>query len=222
MFKKIRKISEKAISILSPEEYWVNRGENVIGNQTKEQMLANRQIDTYKVICGLIFELSPQKVVDCGCNVGILGVLLRDQGFNKEYVGIDFNPNALKVAEKNMASYGGSSIFYQANLRHMDFQDQAFELVVLKDILEHMEDFRPVLSDVLRVSNKYAIISNFIPWAEGSSVIRKEPAGFFHNFYSRREVYQLIQDAGFDVLSVTSTLEQDARPNEVVLLQRKG
>ncbi len=223
IYKSWRKRAKQTLPVLKPEDYWINRGDDVIGNLTKDDMLnKNRQIDTDRAIYDLVLKLSIRQVVDLGCNVSVLGVLLREEGFNGEYIGIDSNPNALSVAETNLSSYNGLYKFYEANLRHLEFPSQAFEMVILKDVLEHLEGFQQVLLETLRISRRYVIIANFIPWTEGDTIIKRHPAGYFLNLYSRREVYRCIKDAGFDVVSVTSALEADGRPNEVVLLQRKG
>jgi ubiquinone/menaquinone biosynthesis C-methylase UbiE len=219
--KSWKRVVRSTISAIKPEEYWINLGSSVVGNMTREQMLVNRQIDTYRAICRLIAETSTRRVADLGCNVSVLGVLLREDNYRGEYIGVDSNSNALTIARNNLGRYRFPYEHVQANLRQLDFADRAFETVVLKDVLEHMEDFRPVLGEALRVAGRYALVANFIPWTEGDTIIRREPAGYYHNLYARRETYQFIAQAGFDVLSVTSTMEKESRPNEVVFLARR-
>jgi ubiquinone/menaquinone biosynthesis C-methylase UbiE len=221
LFKSWKRVVKRTISIIKPEEYWINLGSNVVGNMTREQMLINRQIYTYKVICKLIADISTKQVADLGCNVSTLGVLLREDGYQGEYIGVDSNPNSLKIAPKNLERYQFPYKYVQANLRQLDFADRAFDTVVLKDVLEHMEDFRPFLGETLRVAGRYALIANFIPWTEGETIICQQPDGYYHNLYARREIYNFIAQAGFDVVSVKSAMEKDSRPNEVVFLSRK-
>ena len=219
-FWKKRRAQTKAVT--APEDYWYNLGENVVGNISKEEMLVSRQIDTYKAICRIIAGLPVRSVADLGCNVSIMGVLLRESDYTGEYIGIDANPHALTIAKKNLSRYENSYKLLEGNLRKLDFPSSSFECIIMKDVLEHMEDFRPVLGETLRVASMYAIVANFIPWTEGETIIRKEPTGYFHNLYARKEVYAFIREHGYDVVSVTSSLEKDARPNEIVLLKRGG
>ncbi|GEM_PF-3448343 len=216
----LKKRRAQARAVTAPEDYWHNLGENVVGNISKDEMLVSRQIDTYKVICRIIAGLPVHYVADLGCNVSIMGVLLRESGYTGEYIGIDANPHALTIAEKNLSRYENPYKLFKGNLRKLNFPSNSFECTILKDVLEHMEDFRPVLGEALRVASMYAVVANFIPWTEGETIIRKEPTGYFHNLYARKEVYAFIREHGYDVVSVTSSLEKDARPNEIVLLRR--
>jgi ubiquinone/menaquinone biosynthesis C-methylase UbiE len=221
---KLRKLWQKRISegkmATAPEDYWRNLGEHVIGNLTKEEMLDSRQTDTYSKIAHIVIGLGVAQVTDLGCNVGITGVILREAGYTGEYVGIDANPNALPIARQNLSGYPVPFTLVEGNLRELHFSDNSFECNILKDVLEHMEDFRAVLREALRVSAQYTLVANFIPWSEGETIVRREPAGYYHNLYSRKDVYAFIRDQGFRVVSVTSALEKDARPNEIVLLRR--
>jgi ubiquinone/menaquinone biosynthesis C-methylase UbiE len=221
LFKSWKRAVKSTISIIRPEEYWINLGSNVVGNMTREQMLINRQIDTYKALCKLIADITTKQVADLGCNVSMLGVLLREAGYQGEYIGVDSNPNALKIAQNNLGRYKFPYKCVKANLRQLDFKDSIFETVVLKDVLEHMEDFRPILSETMRVAGRYALIANFIPWTEGDTIICQQPDGYYHNLYARKEIYHFIAQAGFDVVSVTSAMEKDSRPNEVVFLSKR-
>ena len=215
-----QKITRSDGAVAVPEDYWRNLGGQVVGNINREEMLDCRQIDTYRAIFGIVSGLSVPRVADLGCNVSIMGVILRESGYSGEYVGVDANPNALRIAQQNLSRYPAPFQLTEGNLRRLDFGDNSFECIIMKDVLEHMEDFRPILREVLRITSKHAIIANFIPWTEGETVIRREAAGYYHNLYSRKDVYAFVREQGFDIISVISVLEKDARPNEVILLRR--
>jgi ubiquinone/menaquinone biosynthesis C-methylase UbiE len=203
-----------------PEDYWINLGEEVVGNLSIEDMLECRQIDTYRAIGNAVMALSLHQVVDLGCNVGITGVILRESGYLGEYVGIDANPNALRIAARNLSRYPGISTLMEGNLRNLNFPGLTFQCVIIKDVLEHHEHFKTILREALRVSDRYALVANFITWSEGETIIRREPEGYYHNLYSRKEAYSFIRGQGFEIINVISALEKDARPNEIVQLKR--
>jgi ubiquinone/menaquinone biosynthesis C-methylase UbiE len=204
-----------------PEEYWQLRGEDVVGNQTRAEMLSNRQIETYRAICALVKQIGADEIADLGCNVGVLGVLLRESGYRGTYVGVDANANALRLAERNLGAYEDGFRLVESNLRAMDCPEERYPVTVLKDVLEHMEDFQPILGEALRVTSGYALVANFIPWTEGEPIVSRTSEGYYHNLYSRSQVYAFAASKGFEVASVTSAMERDARPNEIVSMRRR-
>ena len=74
-----------------------------------------------------------------------------------------------------------------------------------------------ILGEAARAARRLLVIANFIPWGEGAPVIRRDPQGFYLNTYRRSDVYECAAASGWKPLSVTSTLEKDERPNEVVV-----
>jgi 2-polyprenyl-3-methyl-5-hydroxy-6-metoxy-1,4-benzoquinol methylase len=147
-------------AVTAPEDYWRNLGERVVGNITLDEMINCRQSYTYRAICRIVSDLSVNHVVDLGCNVSILGVMLRENGYNGEYIGVDANPNALTIARKNLLHYPAPFQHTEGNLRKLAFPSDSFECIILKDVLEHMEDFRLVLGEALCITSKYAIIAH--------------------------------------------------------------
>jgi SAM-dependent methyltransferase len=204
-----------------PEAYWVSRGENVIGKDIatgNSVAVQSRQAETYLAVASAILERSVTRVADLGCNVAVLADFLQE---GTEYDGCEYNPFALRVAQSRTAMKRiQKRRFVCANIRALPFASGSYECVVIKDVLEHMEDFRPFLAEAARVSYRYVIVANFIPWTEGRTIIRREPGGYYHNLYNRQEVISFARTQGLEVEEVISALEQDARPNEVVVFRK--
>ena len=209
-------------NITKPETYWVLRRGNVVGRASLGQLGQGRQADTYRAVFDAIQDRGVMHVVDLGCNISALGQLLFDWGYAGKYTGFDNNLYALKEGRRALQALGRNYELGQANIRALPFAGNSFECVVMKDVLEHMEDFKPLLGEALRVSSRYAIIANFIPWTEGDSIIRRQPGGFYLNMYSRSEVYGFARARGWQVSQVISALEKDSRPNEVVIFTSHG
>jgi len=213
-------INEIKVDTRHPESYWVLRGKNVIGQASPEELRKGRQIETYYAIFNAIENRSLTQVVDLGCNVAALGQLLYYWGYSGAYVGIDTNLYALRVAKRNLSSISDYCHLANANIRALPFNDRSCKCVVMKDVLEHMEDFRPLLREAARISLRYIIVANFIPWTEGRTIIRRESQGFYHNMYNRHDVYSFAKELGLEVQEVLSALEKNARANEVVVFSR--
>jgi ubiquinone/menaquinone biosynthesis C-methylase UbiE len=206
-----------------PEDYWIGRGENVIGRATLEQFQNGRQVDTYRQIHEALAARTAHELADLGCNVAALGQLLYSWGFEGDYVGYDSNPHALDVARRELEAVGRPSKLVEGNIRALPFADREFEFVVLKDVLEHMESFEPLLREAARVADRYLVVSTFLVWTDGSPIVRREQLGYFHNLYRREDVYAFAAELGFTVDEVRSAYEfvgEEPRPNEVVVFAR--
>lgn len=82
------------------------------------------------------------KVLDVGCgNKDLKKYLSRDI----EYVGIDVT--------------GNPDVFVDLEKRKIPFPDDSFSCVVCTDVLEHLDNIHEVFDELLRVSNRYVIIS---------------------------------------------------------------
>lgn len=209
-----------------PESYWVERKENIIGKTSLEELHRNsRQIETYSAIVHAITSRSPSRVADLGCNFAVVGQLLFENGFSGAYVGIDYNPYALLEAKQALAERRNGWI--RANIRSLPLADSSVECVVMKDVLEHMEDFRPLLAEASRVASNYVIIGNFIPWREGETRIRRDPRGYYLNAYNRQEVFSFASQVELRVEEVISTVEKsvgrkkNVGPNEIVVFAKR-
>lgn len=77
---------------------------------------------------------SNKKVLDVGCDVGLIGKLLLK---NKNQVyGLDISPSAVKKAEKN----GLKALTLNIETQPLPFKNNYFDVVLLAEILEHLFD----------------------------------------------------------------------------------
>ncbi len=200
-----------------PEAYWVARGAKVIGRGGLNRLREGRQVATYRAIARAIEAHRARTVLDLGCNVSALGQLLYDWGYDGEYVGADNNPFGLELAAQYLQPLARGRVrLVRANIRALPFRRAAAPIVVMKDVLEHMEDFRACFREAARVARDALIIANFIPWSDEPPEVRRDPAGFYLNRYRRADVYAFAADLGCIPARVEPTFEADGRPNEVV------
>jgi ubiquinone/menaquinone biosynthesis C-methylase UbiE len=212
---------DESVTYSLPEIYWVKRKFNIVGRASLDKLRQGEQSAVYEAISHVITSNSYSHLLDLGCNFGVLRIFLRDKGYRGKYVGVDRNPYSLSLASRPLAGDSDcSSELICANIRSLPFRSQSTPCIVIKDVLEHMEDFRPILSEVFRVASKSVIVANFIPWTEGKPIIRQEPEGYYHNMYNRRNVYDFAGETGFSVEAVLSVLDISARANEIVVFMR--
>lgn len=198
---------------MRPEDYWINRGEDVIGLDVLADGEHARQAATYETIARLIYGNQPLLVLDIGCNVAALKDFLEQQRFLGLYVGIDTNKHALKIAQRK-------ALVEVGNLRKLRFSDRQFHSVVVKDVIEHLESPEP-LREAFRVSNRYVIIATYLPWHDAPSQIAQHPDGYYTNIYNRQEIIALARECGFELIETIPTKETNGTANEVTVWERQ-
>jgi len=198
-----------------PEDYWIGLGENVIGLDVLRDGNEARQFSTYMVIVNVILDKRFRSVMDIGCNYGVLAVFLSRSAWQGDYVGIDNNPYAIHhVLSRHESYYVGVG-----NLRKLSTGSKAFDCVVIKDVIEHLESIEP-LREAFRVSSNYVIIATYLPWHDAPSVIQQHPDGYYTNTYNRAEVLALGRECGFECTETLRVNETNGTPNEVTLWRR--
>ena len=137
------------------------------------------------------------RLLDVGCAYGFL--LRRFEG-DFETFGFDVSAHAIGRAR---------GVAQQSDLRVHDirerfpFDDGAFDVVTMTDILEHVPDTRAILAEVARVCRPGAIVYVATP---NRNLVRRLlfwiPDRMEHhvNLISFRELGCMLDEAGFDVL----------------------
>jgi 2-polyprenyl-6-hydroxyphenyl methylase/3-demethylubiquinone-9 3-methyltransferase len=82
-------------------------------------------------------------LLDVACGAGLLAPHLADTAYT--HIGIDLSPTAIAQAEE----HGVVSV--RGDVTRLPFQDEAFDVVVAGEILEHVTDFAALVAEVCRV-----------------------------------------------------------------------
>ena len=69
--------------------------------------------------------------------------------------GIDISSEAIDTAKKLLPSLK----FSLGSAYELSYKDEEFDMLVLLEVLEHLEDYEKALSEIKRVSKKYVLIS---------------------------------------------------------------
>lgn len=83
-----------------------------------------------------------RNILDVGCSQGIVPILLGREG--KQVLGIDSDPNAIKVATQYLQLESGyvqgNVNFVTADFAAIDLHDRTFDSVIMSEVLEHLID----------------------------------------------------------------------------------
>ena len=133
----------------------------------------------------LITELSPGKprVLDAGCGTGGLLRILQESGVN--VVGLDSDEESLRWGKRQ----GRLSRILRADVGHLPFSDNTFDLSISSETLEHVKDDAKALDELLRVSRRYVLVT--VPthsylWTDSDEIL------LHFRRYSRNDLQQLV------------------------------
>ncbi len=152
------------------------------------------------------------KLVDIGCGIGRDAKKLVG---NYEYLGIDASKSMLEIARKNVKE--GS--FQLGDFYHLDFPQGAFDGFWAAASLLHVpkDEIVSVLKAIKGILKPQAIgfISLKLKDSLDEGVIKENKRGIaterYFAFYKEGEFDHFLNEAGFDVVEVTTTKENDER-----------
>ncbi len=90
-----------------------------------------------------------RRVLDGGCGGGLVAEALAREGFN--VVGLDASLPSLRAAREHASRNGVSVAYLGGDVQRLPFGDEAFDAVVLAELIEHVDDPDRLLRDVARV-----------------------------------------------------------------------
>lgn len=168
-----------------------------------------------KWILEKIAESRPKKILDLGCGDGFYLHLISQLLPNIEVIGVDPDSNALKSAKRNLS--GKNIKLIQGSLPKLNFPDKSFDLILLSEVVEHIDNDLDVLRVVYRklepngkvvisVPNaNYPFLWDPINWVLERLFNYHINGGFFagiwnqhERLYSRKQLVSLLKDAGFN------------------------
>lgn len=139
-----------------------------ISNLSSEDLLAFYENEAKEVpIFGSLREISlaeniaqvlPRSfsnLIDVGCGEGYLLYALQKRWRNAQYFGLDLTQGRITVTQKNVPSV----FLLRGDVLHLPFPDNAFDIVICSELLEHMEAYQQVVEELLRITRKRLIIT---------------------------------------------------------------
>jgi len=150
-------------------------------------------------------------VVDVGCGGGLLSVPLAALG--ARVVGVDIEASCIRIAEEAARSRDLPGRFVVGDAAKLPLDDGAFDVVVLSDVLEHVDRPATAIAEAARVLRPggmfYVNTINRSAWAEFWAITVAEGLGFVprgtHDarlFVTPAELVSMAGAAGLRLLAI--------------------
>lgn len=122
--------------------------------------LKRRMVDclNYKIINyieRLCTEVDKEKVkiLDAGCGEGFISDLVYKNVENVQIIGLEYMEEALKIAREMNKNIN----YVQGDIYDIPFEENAFDIVLCTEVLEHLQNPNLALQELMRVA-KYAVV----------------------------------------------------------------
>ncbi|MBE9052520.1 3-demethylubiquinone-9 3-O-methyltransferase [Nostocales cyanobacterium LEGE 11386] len=147
------------------------------------------------------------EVLDIGCGGGLACELLAKQGANIS--GIDLSLNSIKVAQEHAKKSNLKIDYYQGIAENMPFETNKFDIVLCCDVLEHVTDWKQVISEAYRVLTTNGLFffdtinktfkSKLIMIWLLEDILQQIPRGFhdWNKFIKVQDLIYILEDTGF-------------------------
>lgn len=178
--------------------------------------LSNPNTLERKKIREILIDNKIDSVLDAGCGVGTELTGYKANNMNVRYVGMDASNSLLEIAK----SRHPDNEFMYGDVNKMPFANNSFEAVILKHILEHLPDYRPAVSEAVRITSKIVII-NFFHKLLPFDYRRKHKDGFWENWYNKRKFKRFITDLPISSYEMFSTIGTSKQTAEIYVLYKQ-
>ncbi len=174
---------------------------------------------------------SPQKVLDVGCSVGILGNEIKKIFKNCEVYGIELNNEMANIAKRFLDKV----IVGDVENLNLDkyFKEEYFDIIIFADLLEHIKNPWKLLKEYKRFLKKDGIIVASIPNIRHYSTIfslvflnywpyrTRGIHDFTHlRFFTIRNIKFLFEEAGFKIIKIIRKYRIIEAPNILNVFSR--
>jgi SAM-dependent methyltransferase len=183
------------------EDYWQSEAPRHFGysdylSDRERNLRTFRQ--RYEVIRR--FKPEPGRVLDIGCAAGFFLKVMHEEGWNP--VGIE--------PSESMAQYAREEFdlqeVYSGTLEDDSFEDNSFDVVSMWDVIEHLEDPRPILKNIRRILKQDGVL--ILETQNVGSVFAKLMGVKWHHYkfeehlwhFSKETIADLLVSEGFDVV----------------------
>jgi len=163
-----------------------------------QRMFINKFLD---VLVSEARMLNPQSVLDVGCGEGFTLMRLHEEKIGKELTGVDYLETAIEIGKKLHKELR----LQRGTIYHLPFKDNAFDLTLCTEVLEHLDNPGKALEELARVTKGSCIISvPHEPWFMVANFVRGKNLTRWGNdiehinHWSRRGIVRLV-NRYFDV-----------------------
>lgn len=108
-----------------------------------------------KTVIETVRSLSIDSILDVGCGEGLTLERLQQEGIGKTLEGIDAVDEALTIGKKLYPKL----TLKRGNIYNLQYKDDSIDLILCTEVLEHMDNPKKALEELIRVSRKYVILT---------------------------------------------------------------
>ncbi len=150
---------------------------------------------------------NPRKIFDAGCGIGIYIPYLKSKYPGARYYGTDIEKKKVNFVKKFFNSK--DNYFWEGNLEKIPSKDK-YDLILSVDVLEHVNDYKKVISNLSKVCNKNGYIfvhTHLIPknWLFKSTEEWEHKEHVREGFYIN-ELLGTMKKSGFKIIKYKKSL----------------
>lgn len=170
----------------SHEEWWEGSLDATASYDTFAGWLGDEQAPSRIAMRQYLKNNNYQSVLDIPCGLCIDYFGLKQEHVHVEYIGMDVTPKLIDIATQNKVPV------LRASIENIPLSDSSIELAYSRHILEHLDDYKQAVKELIRVASKEVLVVFFIPPLDGDidqinlSLDRGYP--LYHNCYSRNQI----------------------------------
>lgn len=94
-------------------------------------------------------------VLDVGCGEGFTLDRLQKERIGKSYEGLEYSEEAIGLGKELYPKLH----IRQGDIYQLPYENNSFDLVICTEVLEHLENPRKALKELVRVSNRFVLLS---------------------------------------------------------------
>lgn len=199
---------------------------------TKEQHARRRA--SVQAAFFLPYVRSGMALLDCGCGSGSITAGLANVVSPGRAIGVDIAEIEIERARKQSADAGIENVVFEVgNVYALEFADNSFDAVFCHNVLEHLTDPVPALTEMRRVLKPGGVIGvrDFDLSGCLLSSANDTPDRFFTIYRADwlavgghpdlgRRLRGLLHQAGFSVVRATASFDAYGTPEDLVFLAR--
>ena len=142
----------------------------------------------FEFIAGRIEGKNYRTALEVGCGRGTIGLYL-NRYLGMEVTLLDSSKDAVELAQWNFAHWGGKGVFRVEDARVLSFPESSFDVIATIGLLEHLEDYRPVLREMYRVLKPGGVLFSVnIPKKKSIQVLNNIFRSFLR--FGKRELHK--------------------------------
>ncbi len=109
----------------------------------------------FQKLLSVVREINPKQLLDVGAGEGFTLAKLQRAGVTAHVEGIEYLPLAIELGKKANPNIK----LVQGTIYDLPYKANSFDLVLCTEVLEHLEDPKKALAELVRVSKKYVLLS---------------------------------------------------------------